>query len=108
MGVQWSDVIICKTRKLSWFMQGMSNRVLNIGLVEETLLALCLVYVPFLQIPFKTAHHVDGKELKYGGPMPPWGWLYPLPFVVVIVIYDEIRKWIIRKYPNGCVQKYTY
>merc|ERR1719197_324619 len=45
--VQWTDVMICKTRMLSILEQGMKNNVLNIGLLEETLLGLALAYVPF-------------------------------------------------------------
>merc|ERR1711865_725959 len=37
---QWSDVIICKTRENSIFTQGMTNMTLNIGLFEETVLAI--------------------------------------------------------------------
>lgn len=45
--VQWADVIICKTRRLSLFTQGiLENRVLIYGLIEETLLATFLAYVP--------------------------------------------------------------
>merc|ERR1712072_1087380 len=42
---QWSDVIICKTRENSIFQQGMWNMTLNVGILEETILAiapLCL------------------------------------------------------------------
>ena len=34
--VQWADVIICKTRMLSIFEHGMSNMVLNVGLLVRT------------------------------------------------------------------------
>jgi len=46
--VQWTDVMICKTRVLSVFQQGMRNFVLNIGLIEELLLGMALCY-PFPQ-----------------------------------------------------------
>jgi len=107
--VQWADVIICKTRKLSIFEQGLwvvrdpktkawvdSNWVLILGLFEETALGLILAYVPFFQMMFTTA------SLDFVN------FLYPLPFVFVIWIYDEIRKSIIRQRPGGLVQKYTY
>merc|ERR1712002_1255875 len=48
--VQWADVIISKTRKLSVFQQGMTNWFLNFGLVFETLLAVFLQYTPGLNI----------------------------------------------------------
>merc|ERR1712109_187735 len=37
--VQWADLIICKTRKLSVFQQGMKNHFMNFGLVFETVAA---------------------------------------------------------------------
>merc|ERR1711998_188716 len=49
---QWADVIICKTRENSIFQQGMWNWILNIGILEETLLAIVLVYLPPLQQAF--------------------------------------------------------
>ena len=45
--VQWADVIISKTRVLSIFQQGMTNWVLNFGLVFETACAAFLLYFPF-------------------------------------------------------------
>ncbi|XP_006895523.1 PREDICTED: sodium/potassium-transporting ATPase subunit alpha-4 [Elephantulus edwardii] len=44
--VQWADLIICKTRRNSVFQQGMKNRVLIFGILEETLLAAFLSYTP--------------------------------------------------------------
>merc|ERR1719394_2217564 len=44
--VQWADVLICKTRRLSIFQQGMKNKILIAGLFEETLLATTLAYMP--------------------------------------------------------------
>jgi sodium/potassium-transporting ATPase subunit alpha len=82
--VQWADVLICKTRMLSVFQQGMWNYVLNIGLLEETLLGLCLVYVPFLNIAFKT-EYLDAVM-----------WTYGMPFSFLILVFDEFRKLFLR------------
>jgi sodium/potassium-transporting ATPase subunit alpha len=46
--VQWADLIISKTRRNSIVQQGMSNWILNFGLVFETILAAVLCYVPGL------------------------------------------------------------
>ena len=46
--VQWADVIICKTRRLSLYDQGMRNHVLNFGLFFETAVAAALSYTPGL------------------------------------------------------------
>jgi hypothetical protein len=35
-------------------------------------------------------------------------WLPALPFSLAILIYDEVRKLIIRKYPGGWVEQETY
>ena len=43
---QWADLIVCKTRRLSVFQQGMSNWCLNFGLFFETALAAFLCYCP--------------------------------------------------------------
>jgi magnesium-transporting ATPase (P-type) len=82
--VQWADVMICKTRVLSIFQQGMWNTVLNIGLFEEVILGLCLCYVPFLQDAFKT---MDIEFVM---------WCYGVPFSILIFVYDETRKMLLR------------
>jgi sodium/potassium-transporting ATPase subunit alpha len=82
--VQWADVMICKTRSLSIFQQGMWNKILNIGLMEETLLGMCLVYVPFMNTAFKTA------SLDF------IMWTYGVPFSILIFVFDEGRKLMLR------------
>merc|ERR1711912_81655 len=82
--VQWADVMICKTRVLSIFQQCMWNTVLNIGLFEEVILGLCLCYVPFLQDAFKT------KDIEFVM------WCYGVPFSILIFVYDETRKMLLR------------
>jgi len=94
--VQWADLIICKTRRNSLFQQGMTNKILNIGLVFETVLAICLSYIPGLD------KGLNMYPLKFS-----W-WLPPLPFSLSILIYDEIRKAMIRKNPGGWVEKESY
>ena len=44
--VQLVDALICKTRKLSIFSQGLQNQYLNAALVFEALLAIFLSYTP--------------------------------------------------------------
>jgi len=100
--VQWADLIACKTRKLSIYHQGMRNTVLNIGLVEETLLAILLSYIPALNVlgtrPIRFVH-----------------WMPAMPFAMIIFIYDEVRKYLIRLGPpagskktSNLVEEYTY
>lgn len=94
--VQWADVIICKTRRNSILQQGMENNVLIMGLLEETCLAAILAYTP----------GTDDALRMY--PIEGFMWLIPMPFALLIFFYDEIRKLIIRKYPNGWVENETY
>jgi len=94
--VQWADVIISKTRRLSVFQQGMTNWMLNFGLVFETVLAAFLQYTPGLNY---------GLKLR---PMNASWWFCGVPFSLLIWIYDELRRYLIRKYPGGWVEHETY
>jgi len=95
--VQWADLLICKTRKLSLFQQGvLYNRMLLFGLVFETCLAALLVYVPPFQIVFGT------RPLLFQH------WCPAIPFSILIFVYDEIRKLWIRKNPGGFIERHTY
>lgn len=94
--VQWADGLICKTRSLSIREQGMSNWIFNMGLVSETLLAILLVYVPFL-------NNVGTTSLRFVHLLP------SLPFAVLIVVYDEVRKYLLRNMgKNNWVMRNTY
>jgi sodium/potassium-transporting ATPase subunit alpha len=102
---QWADVIICKTRERSIFEQGMSNMVLNVGIFEETVLAIALVYCP----PFHDAFNTTDIDFKM--------WCYGMPFSFLIWVYDELRKMTIRRerdnnpdWPEnkGIVERWTY
>ncbi|XP_010883994.1 sodium/potassium-transporting ATPase subunit alpha-1 [Esox lucius] len=95
--VQWADLIICKTRKNSLVKQGlMTNRVLLFGLCTETAMALFLSYCPGLDVALKMY------------PLKPWWWLCALPYSLLIFLYDEVRKYILRRNPGGWVDQETY
>jgi len=94
--VQWADLIICKTRKLSVFQQGMTNWFMNFGLVFETALACFLSYCPGMD-----------KGLRMY-PLKFFWWLPALPFSILIFCYDETRKTILRATPGGWVEHETY
>merc|ERR1712141_115179 len=94
--VQWADLIICKTRKNSVFQQGMTNWVMNFGLLFETALAAFLSYTPGMD-----------KGLKMYPLKINW-WFPAVPFSILIFIFDEVRKWILRGNPGGWVEKETY
>merc|ERR1712209_254914 len=94
--VQWADLIICKTRKLSVFQQGMKNWVMNFGLVFETILAAFLCYTPGMDKGLKM------YPLKFN-----W-WFPAFPFSLLIFVFDEIRKYLLRQNPGGWIEKETY
>merc|ERR1712218_599211 len=94
--VQWADLIICKTRKLSVFQQGMKNMVMNFGLIFETVLAAFLCYCPGMD-----------KGLKMSPLAINW-WFPAIPFSLLIFVFDEIRKYLLRQNPGGWIEKETY
>uniref|UniRef100_A0A7S2XFX4 Cation-transporting P-type ATPase C-terminal domain-containing protein n=1 Tax=Lotharella oceanica TaxID=641309 RepID=A0A7S2XFX4_9EUKA len=102
MVVQGANLLACRTRRLSVFQQGLRNTVLNVAIVQAFALGIFLAYVPPVNIigtrPIRLVH-----------------WFPPMPFFMVILTYDEMRKWLIRigpelsggKDPN-LVEEYTY
>jgi len=94
--VQWADLIICKTRKLSVFQQGMKNHFMNFGLVFETVLACILSYTPGMDKGLRM------YPLKFN-----W-WLPAIPFSILIFCYDETRKFLLRRNPGGWIEQETY
>jgi len=94
--VQWADLIICKTRKNSVFQQGMKNHFMNFGLIFETVLAAFLSYTPGMDKGLRM------YPLKFN-----W-WLPALPFSLLIFIYDECRKFLLRRNPGGWIERETY
>ena len=94
--VQWADLIICKTRKNSVFQQGMSNWIMNFGIFFETALAAFLSYTPGMD-----------KGLKMYPLKLNW-WFPAAPFSLLIFVFDEIRKYLLRQNPGGWIEKETY
>merc|ERR1712004_845438 len=94
--VQWADLLICKTRKNSLFQQGLRNHMLNFGLVFETLLAAFLSYTPGMD-----------KGLRMYPLKINW-WIPAIPFSILIFVYDEIRKYLLRRNPGGWLESETY
>lgn len=82
--VQMGGLLVCKTRVLSFFQQGMKNLILNIGLMTEVALCALLCYVPFIQTAFNT------RPLRFVH------WLPAVPFSIFIFTYDESRKFLVR------------
>jgi len=94
--VQWADLIICKTRRNSIVHQGMKNWVLNFGILFETVLAAVLSYTPGMD-----------KGLRMY-PLKFYWWFPAVPFSCLIFIYDECRRFVLRRNPGGWVENETY
>ncbi|KRY48182.1 Sodium/potassium-transporting ATPase subunit alpha [Trichinella britovi] len=95
--VQWADLIISKTRRNSLIQQGMNNWTLNFGILFETVLAAFLAYCPGLDKGLRM------YSLKL------WWWFPALPFSVLIFIFDESRRAILRRSKRGSfVERETY
>jgi len=94
--VQWADLIICKTRKLSIFQQGMKNWMLNFGILFETSLAVFLAYSPGVNTALRLR------------PLNASWWFTGFPFSITIFLFDEARRYLLRKRPGGWVELETY
>ncbi|XP_033341724.2 sodium/potassium-transporting ATPase subunit alpha [Megalopta genalis] len=87
--VQVADAMICKTRRNSLFYQGMHNWVLNFGILFEIIMACVVCYAPYMD------------EILRTYPLRLEWWLPGLPYAVIILMYDELRKLWIRRNPEG-------
>lgn len=87
--VQWMDVCVNKTRRVSIFTHGFGNWFLNFSILFETSIACFVVYCPTL------------NNLLTFQPVSGWAWLTGLPFFCYLLVYEEFRKWIVRTYPNS-------
>jgi len=83
--VQIADLLVCKTRLLSYFEQGMSNSFMNFSILCEITLTGFLVYLPFVNTVAGTSALIFV-----------W-WVSAFPFAVWIFVYDELRKSVIRQ-----------
>lgn len=86
---QFANVLICKTRKLSIFTKGFQNDLMVFGILFEFGLCAVLCYAP----PFMAVFGTENLDFSH--------WCLPLPWVMVIILYDEIRKYITRNYPES-------
>ncbi|KAH3762597.1 sodium/potassium-transporting ATPase subunit alpha-2 [Pelomyxa schiedti] len=82
---QVADLLICKTRRSSLFQLGMKNWLLVIAILEELVLACCILYIPGVNTVLGTK------------PIKATYWALSLPFALLIFLYDEGRKFLIRR-----------
>ncbi|XP_068618720.1 sodium/potassium-transporting ATPase subunit alpha-like [Battus philenor] len=95
--MQMMNGVICKTRFNSILDVGMKNKALNMGLAFELTLACILCYVPGL------------NDFFYTYPLRFQWWFLALPFTVLLLFFDEFRKYCIRNQLfGGWYNKLTY
>ncbi|MBL6954645.1 MAG: HAD-IC family P-type ATPase [Alphaproteobacteria bacterium] len=83
---QIADVIICRTRRQSLLSVGfLSNRLVLLGIGTELVLLALISYVPACNIFFGTE------------PLAPWQLALSLPFAVLILLGDELRRYFVRR-----------
>uniref|UniRef100_A0A286XS77 Sodium/potassium-transporting ATPase subunit alpha n=1 Tax=Cavia porcellus TaxID=10141 RepID=A0A286XS77_CAVPO len=90
---QIADVLIRKTRRLSAFQQGFfRNRILVIAIVFQVCIGCFLCYCPGMPNIF------NFMPIRFQ-----W-WLVPMPYGLLIFVYDEIRKLGVRCCPGSDFQ----
>jgi len=83
---QVADVIICRTRRQSLFSVGLfSNRLVLVGIAAELLLLAAIAYIPAFNVFFGTA------------PLAAWHLGLSVPFALVILFGDELRRVFVRR-----------
>jgi sodium/potassium-transporting ATPase subunit alpha len=83
---QMFTLVVTKTRMLSVFQQGLANSALVLSLGLELIIAIGIVYIPLLN---------RGLNVS---PLRLVEWLPGLPFGLFIFVYDEMRKYLIRRH----------
>ncbi|EYC18506.1 hypothetical protein Y032_0027g1554 [Ancylostoma ceylanicum] len=94
--IQWSDALISKTRKNSIVMQGIENQVLNTSLVFTAAMAMFITVTPGVTEVLK----LNGIRLCDA--------MISVYYAFLMFVYDEVRRWYLRKYPTGFIYRETY
>jgi sodium/potassium-transporting ATPase subunit alpha len=91
---QIADVIICRTRRQSLLTVGLwTNRLVLLGIATELILLALISYVPAFNVFFGTA------------PLAPWQLVLSIPFALLILFGDELRRYFVRN-ENAFVLKW--
>ncbi|XP_008590050.1 PREDICTED: potassium-transporting ATPase alpha chain 2 [Galeopterus variegatus] len=94
---QIADLIIRKTRRNSIFQQGLfRNKVIWVGIASQIVIAL------ILSCGLGSVRALSFTTLK------PQYWFVAVPFAILIWVYDEVRKLLIRLYPGSWWDKNMY
>ncbi|KAL0276244.1 UNVERIFIED_CONTAM: hypothetical protein PYX00_003853 [Menopon gallinae] len=93
--MQCVNVMICRNQRLSSFRNLEHNWVIPFSVLFELSLVLFLIYLPTI------------NELVKMRSIRPVIWMVPMPFCMLIFVYDEWKKYVVRKHPKGWVARET-
>ena len=83
---QIAAAICCQTEIMAlWHKERFRNKQLYCCFVVEILFAVCIVYVT----PFHSVFHTERIDVVH--------WFLVFPFIVVMFIIDELRKYYLRR-----------
>lgn len=99
--LQWGNILSVRNRRLSIvqadpFTKKRRNPWLLLGMLISLAIAIFVTEVPGLQTLFLTAS------------VPIEFWLIPIPLALGILVLDEVRKLVVRLFPNGPVAKVAW
>ena len=85
--MQVVNVFLCRSVTRSVFATGVAgNRLIIAGVVLEIGLLLLINYAPWINFVLGTAPVADAV------------WLFIAPFALAMLLLEELRKWVVRKY----------
>ncbi|XP_072281762.1 potassium-transporting ATPase alpha chain 2-like [Pyxicephalus adspersus] len=94
---QMVNTIIRKARRNTLFNRNFfRNKVIFLGLLSQVAIGVILCYIPGMD----DALHFMPLRIQY--------WFVGIEYAVMILVYDEIRRLLIRKFPGSWVDKELY
>ncbi|KAJ2976706.1 hypothetical protein NQ176_g4790 [Zarea fungicola] len=99
--LQWGNILSVRNRRLSIFQADpftakRRNPWLILSILISLAIAIFVTEVPGIQRLFGTA------------PVPIEFWLIPIPLALSILAMDEVRKVVVRSFPNGPIAKIAW
>eukprot|EP00760_Papus_ankaliazontas_P032543 PhM_4_TR5890/c0_g1_i1/m.67523/K01539/ATP1A; sodium/potassium-transporting ATPase subunit alpha len=91
--IQFAVLMVARTRRVSLYTHGLGNFVVNLSVVISFTIALIVIYMPAVRDFFGATQ------------IPFVYWTPALPWAVLVVEYDELRKLMIRSYGEGSVER---
>ncbi|XP_021953520.1 sodium/potassium-transporting ATPase subunit alpha-B [Folsomia candida] len=85
---QWGNLLVSKCRTSPLYTRLFNNYIVYVAIIGETVVGAFLQYTPGFN------YCISFRPLKFA-----W-WLPGLPFTVFIMVFDEFRRFILRRYPQ--------